>query len=101
MKGYAVYNAIKQLKDQGFKKAAVARYVRNLRKEHNIRKQKNPRTYEAVPELPMGKQVQVDFGETHLQNSAGGHTKVYCVAFLLSHSRYKYAELSVFTPAPP
>lgn len=167
MKGYSVYNAIKQLKDQGFKKAAVARqldinrrtvdrywdmsvdeyeamksevrrkqaldkyqdailgwlkdypsissaqildwlkenydedfsertvsrYVRDLREEHNIRKQKNPRTYEAVPELPMGKQVQVDFGETNLKNSTGGHTKVYCAAFLLSHSRYKYAEL--------
>lgn len=167
MKGYSVYNAIKQLKDQGFKKAAVARqlninrrtvdrywdmsvdeyeamksevrrkqaldeyrdailgwlsdypsissaqildwlkenydedfsertvsrYVRELREEHNICKHKNLRTYEAVPELPMGKQVQVDFGEIHLKNSTGGHTKVYCAAFLLSHSRYKYAEM--------
>ena len=27
MKGYSVYNAIQQLKDQGFKKAAVARQL--------------------------------------------------------------------------
>ncbi len=167
MKGYSVYNAIKQLKDQGFKKAqaarqldinrrtvdrywnmsvedyeamksdvrrkqaldeyhkvilnwlteypsissaqvcdwlkeyygenfserTVSRYVKELRNEFNIRKIKNPRTYEAVPELPMGRQVQVDFGEMNLKNASGGYTKVYCVAFLLSRSRYKYAEL--------
>ena len=167
MKGYSVYNAIQQLKDQGFKKAAVARqldinrrtvdrywdmtvdeyeamksevrrkqaldeyqqtilswldeypsissaqvcdwlkenygdsfsertvsrYVKELREEFNIRKEKNSRTYEAVPELPMGKQVQVDFGEMNLRDSSGDYTKVYCAAFLLSHSRYKYAEL--------
>lgn len=167
MKGYSVYNAIQQLKDQGFKKAAVARqleinrrtvdrywnmsvdeyeamrsevrrkqaldeyqqtilnwldeypsmssaqvcdwlkehyeayfsertvsrYVKELREEFNIRKEKNARTYEAVPDPPMGKQIQVDFGEIYLKNASKGHTKVYCAAFLLSHSRYKYAEL--------
>lgn len=167
MKGYSVYNAIKQLKDQGFKKAAVARelninrrtvdrywdmsvdeyeamrsdirrkqaldeyreailnwlkdyqsissaqvcdwlkenydaffsertvsrYVKKLREEYDISKSKESRAYEAVPELPMGQQMQVDFGETNLRNTSGGYTKVYCAAFLLSRSRYKYAEL--------
>ena len=133
MKGYSVYNAIKQLKDQGFKKAAVARqldinrrtvdrywdmsvdeyeamksevrrkqaldkyqdailgwlkdypsissaqildwlkenydayfsertvsrYVKELREKFNLPKHADKRTYEAVPELPMGKQAQV------------------------------------------
>lgn len=166
MKGYTVYNAIKQLKEQGFKKAAVARqlsinrrtvdrywdmtvddyqsmhsevrksqyldeyrdtiigwiedypdisasqicdwlkenyevdfkertvsrYVRELRKSCNLPKHKEPRMYEAVPELPMGQQVQVDFGQKALRNINGGTTKVYAVGFVLSHSRYKYAE---------
>ena len=41
----------------------------------------------------MGQQVQVDFGQATLKNVDGGWTKVYVAAFLLSRSRYKYAEL--------
>lgn len=65
MKGYSVYHSIQQLK------------------EHP-----NPRTYEAVPELPMGKQVQVDFGELNLKRPTGSTVKIYAAAFLLSHSSY-------------
>ena len=49
-----------------------------------------PREYEAVPELPMGKQMQVDFGQKVMPNVDGGQTKVYVAAFVLSRSRYKY-----------
>lgn len=166
MKGYRVYNSIHQLKERGFKRAAVAkqlhlnrrtvgrywdmsveeyeanlhsirreglldeyrdqivlwlrtypsltaaqvcdwlkehytvsiaertvsRYVKKLREEYGLRKHPNPRDYEAVPELPMGQQLQVDFGQISLKNVDGGMTKVYVAAFLLAHSRYKYAE---------
>lgn len=41
----------------------------------------------------MGKQAQVDFGETYLTTPDGHSVKVNAAVFVLSHSRYKYAEL--------
>ena len=79
-----------------FSERTVSRYVKDLRKEYNLRKAPNPRDYEAVPELPMGQQLQVDFGEKWLKNVNGGRTKVYAAAFVLAHSRFKYAELQSF-----
>lgn len=76
-----------------FSERTVCRYVKNLRDEYDLRKSPNPRDYEAVTELPMGQQMQVDFGEKWLQNVDGGRTKVYVAAFVLAHSRYKYAEI--------
>ncbi|MGF9798599.1 DDE-type integrase/transposase/recombinase, partial [Brevibacillus agri] len=38
----------------------------------------------------MGKQMQVDFGETKLRNSEGHTVKLWFITFVLSHSRYKY-----------
>lgn len=75
-----------------FSERTVSRFVKALRQEYHIKKIPNPRDYEAVPELPAGQQVQVDFGQKALQNVDGGTTTVYVAAFLLSHSRYKYAE---------
>ena len=48
------------------------------------------RQYEAVPELPMGFQAQVDFGEIWLERKNGSKVKVYCFGIVLSHSRYKF-----------
>lgn len=76
-----------------FKDRTVSRYVKSLREKYNLPKEDEARDYEAVPELPMGQQVQVDFGEIKLRDSGGGQTKVWCVAFLLSHSRYLYVEV--------
>ncbi|WP_228409488.1 hypothetical protein [Radiobacillus deserti] len=70
--------------------STVRSYVRELRKEYKIPKEMVERQYEAVPDPPMGQQVQVDFGETIQKNSHGKNIKMYFVAFLLSHSRYKY-----------
>lgn len=39
-------------------------YVNQIREEYQIAKTKVVRQYEAVEEQPMGKQVQVDWGET-------------------------------------
>ncbi|MBM7573734.1 IS21 family transposase [Aquibacillus albus] len=72
--------------------STVRSYVRELRKEYKIPREKAKRQYEAVPELPMGQQVQVDFGETIQKDAQGKKIKMYFVAFLLSHSRYKYME---------
>ena len=83
---------LKENYEVDFKDRTVSRYVSELRKSCNLPKHKEPRSYEAVPELPMGQQVQVDFGQISLKNLSGGNTKVYAVGFVLSHSRYKYAE---------
>lgn len=69
---------------------AVRRYVRQLRYEHNITKASQPREYEAVDELPMGYQMQIDFGESSMRTPNGQYVKVYFIGVVLSHSRYKW-----------
>lgn len=76
-----------------FSERTISRYVKGLRKDYGLRKAPNPRDYEAVAELPMGQQLQVDFGEKWLKNIDGGRTKVHAAAFVLAHSRFKYVEL--------
>lgn len=73
-----------------FKDRTLRLYVSDLRSEHNLPKEKTKRQYEAVPELPMGFQAQVDFGEIWLKRSNGSKVKVYCFGIVLSHSRYKF-----------
>src|SRR5690625_6429859 len=36
--------------------------------------------------------MQVDFGETDQQTNDHRKAKLYCISFVLSHSRFKYAE---------
>lgn len=71
----------------------VSRYVKQLREEYGLKKSVVPREYEAVPELPMGQQMQVDFGQKMMPNVGGGQTKIFVAAFVLSRSRYKYAQM--------
>ncbi len=66
------------------------RYVELLRDTHKISKKSAPRSYEAVDELPMGYQMQVDFGVKNMRTPDGKYIKVYFVGFVLSHSRYKW-----------
>lgn len=70
----------------------VRNYVRMLRKEHDIPKIIRRRQYEAVEDPPMGHQVQIDFGETKLLDANEKPFKLWFIAFVLSHSRYKYVE---------
>src|SRR5699024_3947482 len=72
--------------------STVRMYVRELRREYDIKKEQRPRSYEAVPELPMGKQMEVDFGQTEQLTPNGKRVKLYVIAFVLSHSRLKYKE---------
>ena len=71
----------------------VSRYVKRLRDENGLKKSSPPREYEAVPELPMGQQMQVDFGQKVMPRANGGQTKVYAAAFVLARSRHKYAQI--------
>lgn len=70
----------------------VRNYVNDLRDKYNIPKVIVTRMYGTVEELPMGKQMQVDFGEIFVFNGLGEKKKLYVAGFILSHSRFKYVE---------
>lgn len=72
--------------------STVRSYVKELRSEYDIPKETRSRSYEAIPDPPMGQQAQVDFGMTTQKNIEGKSIKLYFIAFVLSHSRYKYME---------
>lgn len=73
--------------------STIRSYVKGLRETYGIPKVLIYRNYEAVPELPKGKQMQVDFGEIIVKRALSEKTiKLYCIGFVLSHSRYKYIE---------
>lgn len=69
---------------------AARRYVGILRRKHDIVKTSQPRDYESVDELPMGHQMQIDFGEKSMRTPDGQYVKVYFIGVVLSHSRYKW-----------
>ncbi len=70
----------------------VGNLVNQLRKEYVIPKTVCKRQYEAIPDPPMGHQVQVDFGEEKLKDPDGTLHKLWFIAFVLSNSRHKYVE---------
>lgn len=67
-------------------------YVNEVREEYQIAKTKKVRQYEAVEEQPMGKQIQVDWGETKQKTEDKKEIKLHFISFVLAHSRYKYIE---------
>ncbi len=76
------------------KERTVRDYVKRLREHYNLPKKSPSRQYQAIPDGPLGFQAQVDMGEKLLFKSDGTKIKLYCVALVLSHSRYKYAQWS-------
>jgi transposase len=93
MSAAQVYDWIKErtgLETLGFQERTFRSYIKSIRKEYDIKKPETNRQYEAVDELPMGKQAQVDMGEIILETRNGRHKKVYCFAMVLSRSRYKF-----------
>src|SRR5690625_978182 len=83
---------IEKYKDLQIAESTVRLYVRELRKDYDIPKTKSPRSYESLPELPMGSQAQVDFGQTEQLMPDGTKIKLRFIAFVLAHSRFKYME---------
>ena len=75
--------------------STVRTYVKELRENYHIPKVLHTRTFESIIDLPMGKQMQVDFGELKVKSSEGAFVKLYAIAFVLSHSRYKYIEWQI------
>ena len=77
-----------------YSERTVSRYVSKLRDEFGIPKSNSKeRIYEAIPDPPMGKQMQMDMGSKWMRTLTGGRIKIYFAAFVLSHSRYKYVYL--------
>lgn len=72
--------------------STVRLYVNDVREVYQIEKKAHVRQYEAVVQQPMGKQIQVDLGVTRQNTTLKKEVKLYFIAFLLSHSRYKYME---------
>lgn len=93
MSAAQVYDWLKErtgLETLEFQERAFRSYVKEIREEYDIKKPETNRQYEAVDELPMGKQGQIDMGEIILCTANGRHKKVYCFAMVLSCSRYKF-----------
>jgi transposase len=65
-------------------------YVGRLREELGLPTMTKIRQYEAVEELPYGKQAQVDMGVKTMEDVFGKRVKVYIFAMVLSRSRQKY-----------
>lgn len=70
--------------------STVRRYVNEVRDLYQIEKKEESREYESVNELPPGKQVQVDWGQTIQKDMNGKEIRLYFIAFVLAHSRQKY-----------
>jgi len=80
--------------DFSVRERTLRRYIDELRKKNHLPKPVQSRQYQAVPELPPGKQVQVDFGQTRARNTGGGYTTLYVMGIVLAHCRYKYGQWS-------
>jgi len=67
-----VWDRLKEHYGEEVSERTVPRYVRQLREEYGLKKSDPPREREAVPELPMGQQMQVDFGQKMMSTVDGG-----------------------------
>ncbi len=68
----------------------LRRYVADLRKTYAIERKPASRDYAAVPDMPLGQQMQVDFGESWMEDVNGRRVKVRAANFILSASRYRF-----------
>jgi len=65
---------------------SLRNYIHYLIQTDRLKLEERLRTYTQVPELPFGKQMQLDFGEFKCRSGL----KLYIFAAVLSASRYKY-----------
>jgi transposase len=72
----------------------VFNFVLHVRTKYGIPKPFNYREYEKVPELPYGKQTQVDLGQYNMLTDEGKRKRIYFICFVLSRSRMKYTVYS-------
>ena len=89
-----IFDRLQEHYQVDFKERSVRRLVQQLRKKHSIPKsQTKIRQYMAVEDPPMGRQMQVDLGIACVEDVlTRNYRKLYVVACVLSHSRYKWGE---------
>lgn len=91
--GAQIYDRLEEKhKKLDFSEGTLRNYVRSMRREHNIPKEAFIRQYEAMADPPMGKQMQVDFGQKWVFKEDGTKVLLYVICFVLSNSRFKYCE---------
>lgn len=91
LSGAQVYDWLQEkFPDINVGESTVRRYVNEVRELYQIEKKEEPREYESVDELPPGKQLQVDWGQTIQKDTHGKEVRLYFIAFVLAHSRQKY-----------
>ena len=72
----------------------VYNFVLYVREKYKLIKEFEIREYCQVPELPYGKQAQVDFGEYNMFDIESQRRKIYFFAMVLARSRYKFVFFS-------
>jgi transposase len=80
------------IQQKEIKYSTLRRYVKYLRKEHDIPKKTPRRQYQAIADPPMGYQAQVDLGFKKLRTVDDELIKLCVMTIVLSNSRYKYAK---------
>ena len=68
----------------------VYNFVCYVREKHKLLREYEHRQFCKVPELPFGKQAQVDFGQYNMLSSENLRQKVYFFAMVLARSRQKF-----------
>jgi len=94
MSAAQIYDWLKEHYQITVAERTTRRYVEGLREKYSIPKTKEPtRHYEAIEDPPMGRQMQVDIGESWVRDAyRGRYIKLYCIAAVLSYSRYKWGQ---------
>lgn len=87
-----IHDWLEEQNIQNISESTVRRYVKQMKEDYQIKATQEVRQYEAVPDPPMGEQVQVDFGEKKVRCMDNKVIKLYVISFVMSHSRYKYME---------
>lgn len=93
MSAAQLYDWIKErtcLETLDFQERCFRDYVKSIREAYDIKKPETSRQYEAMEELPAGKQAQVDMGEISLKTVNGRSKKIYCFGMVMTHSRHKF-----------
>ncbi len=91
LSGAQIYDwLLEKFPDIDVGESTVRRYVNEIRELYQIEKKEESREYESVEELPPGKQLQVDWGQTIQKDMHGKELRLYFIAFVLAHSRQKY-----------
>jgi transposase len=86
-----IYDWLQEKYGVQISESSVRRYVNKLKKEYGIKKEPATRDYQAVPDPPMGYQMQIDIGIATVENTLSRkYQKLYCIGFVLSNSRHKY-----------